>query len=63
MKIYKRLSEYEREEISRMLSQKCSFRDIARELGRNVSAPPVLFINRVRNAGTCGRILEAKYKR
>jgi len=37
MKIYKRLSEYEREEISRMLSQKYSFRDIARELGRNVS--------------------------
>ena len=34
---YKRLSDLEREEISRMLSQKCSFRSIAKMLGRNVS--------------------------
>ena len=34
---YKRLSDLEREEISRMLSQKCSFRSIARLLARNVS--------------------------
>ncbi len=34
---YKRLSDLEREEISRMLSQKCSFRSIAKALSRNVS--------------------------
>ena len=34
---YKRLSDLEREEISRMLSQKCSFRSIAKVLNRNVS--------------------------
>lgn len=34
---YKRLSDLEREDISRMLSQKCSFRDIAKALFRNVS--------------------------
>ena len=34
---YKRLSDLEREEISRRLSQKCSFRSIAKALGRNVS--------------------------
>jgi len=34
---YKRLSDLEREDISRMLSQKCSFRDIAKVLNRNVS--------------------------
>lgn len=34
---YKRLNDLEREDISRMLSQKCSFRYIAKILGRNVS--------------------------
>jgi len=34
---YKRLRDLEREEISRMLSQKYSLRDIAKALGRNVS--------------------------
>ena len=34
---YKRLSDLEREEISRMLSQKCSFCSIARALNRNIS--------------------------
>lgn len=34
---YKRLRDLEREEISRMLSQKYSLRDIAKVLGRNVS--------------------------
>ena len=34
---YKRLNDLEREEISRMLSQKCSFREIAKVLGRNIS--------------------------
>jgi IS30 family transposase len=34
---YKRLRDVEREEISRMLSQKYSLRDIAKALGRNVS--------------------------
>jgi IS30 family transposase len=34
---YTRLSDLEREEISRMLSQKCSFRSIAKVLNRNVS--------------------------
>ena len=34
---YKRLNDLEREEISRMLSQKCSFRMIANALSRNVS--------------------------
>ncbi len=34
---YKRLGDLEREDISRMLSQKCSFRDIAKALNRNVS--------------------------
>jgi len=34
---YKRLNDLEREEISRMLSQKCSFHDIANALGRNAS--------------------------
>jgi IS30 family transposase len=32
---YKRLNDFEREEISRMLSQKCSFSDIAKVLGRH----------------------------
>jgi IS30 family transposase len=34
---YRRLRDLEREEISRMLSQKCSFHEIAKVLGRNVS--------------------------
>ncbi len=34
---YTRLSDLEREDISRMLSQKYSFRDIAKALDRNVS--------------------------
>lgn len=34
---YKRLNDFEREEISRLLAQKCSFRTIAKKLGRNVS--------------------------
>jgi IS30 family transposase len=37
MNNYKRLDSNEREEISRMLAQKCSFRDIAETLGRHVS--------------------------
>ena len=37
MKNYKRLNSNEREEISRMLAQECSFRNIAKALGRNVS--------------------------
>ncbi|MCX6155253.1 MAG: IS30 family transposase [Candidatus Kapabacteria bacterium] len=36
-KLYKRLSDNEREEISRLLVQKYSFREIARQLNRNVS--------------------------
>ena len=47
---YKRLSGSEREEISRMLSQKCSFSDIARALGRKVST-----ISREVGAGGCNR--------
>ena len=37
MKNYKRLNSNEREEISRMLAQKCSFHAIAKVLNRNVS--------------------------
>ncbi len=37
MKKYKRLNSFEREEISRMLAQNCSFNDIARFLNRRVS--------------------------
>jgi len=37
MSNYKRLNDLEREEISRRLSQKCSFRNIAGTLNRNVS--------------------------
>ena len=43
---YKRLNDLEREEISRMLSQKCSFTDIAKALGRHLST-----ISREINAG------------
>ncbi len=37
MKNYKRLNSNEREEISRMLAQECSFHTIAKVLDRNVS--------------------------
>lgn len=47
---YTRLSDLEREDISRLLSQKCSFRSIAKELGRNVST-----ISREIHAGSCNR--------
>jgi IS30 family transposase len=47
---YQRLSDLEREEISRMLSQKCSFRGIARTLGRNVST-----VSREIRAGGCNK--------
>ena len=47
---YKRLNDFEREEISRMLSQKCSFRTIAKALSRNVST-----ISREVVAGSCDK--------
>lgn len=47
---YKRLNGIEREEISRMLSQKCSFSDIAKALDRKVST-----ISREVGAGSCNR--------
>ena len=47
---YKRLSDLEREEISRMLSQKRSFRDIAKALSRDVST-----ISREVRAGSCNQ--------
>ena len=47
---YKRLSGLEREDISRMLSQKCSFHSIAKMLDRNVST-----ISREINAGGCNK--------
>src|SRR3989338_8367697 len=47
---YHRLSEGEREEISRMLAQGCSFGDIARFLGRSVST-----ISNEVSAGGCNR--------
>lgn len=47
---YKRLSDLEREEISRMLSQKCSFHSIAKTLNRNVST-----ISREIKAGGCNK--------
>lgn len=46
MKNYKRLNDLEREEISRMLSQKCSYSAIAKTLGRHLST-----ISREINAG------------
>jgi IS30 family transposase len=48
MKNYKRLSMNEREEISRMLVQDCSFQNIAKQLGRYVST-----ISREVRAGSC----------
>jgi transposase, IS30 family len=47
---YHRLLESEREEISRMLVQECSFREIARFLGRSVST-----ISKEVHAGACNR--------
>jgi len=47
---YKRLNDLDREEISRLLSQKRSFRDIAKELSRDVST-----ISREVAAGGCNR--------
>jgi len=50
MNKYKRLSVNEREEISRMLAQKCSFQDIAKSLGRYTST-----ISREVGAGSCNK--------
>ena len=50
MNKYKRLSVNEREEISRMLAQKCSFQSIAKSLGRQVST-----ISREVGAGSCNK--------
>ncbi|MFA5359217.1 MAG: IS30 family transposase [Patescibacteria group bacterium] len=50
MKNYTRLSEVEREEISRMLAQNCSFQDIARRLGRYAST-----ISREISRGSCNQ--------
>ena len=47
---YTRLSDLEREEISRLLAQKCSFRDIAKTIGRDVST-----ISREVHGGSCNR--------
>ncbi|MDO8490174.1 MAG: IS30 family transposase [bacterium] len=47
---YHRLTEDEREEISRMLAQRCTFREIARSLGRSVST-----ISNEVSAGGCNR--------
>src|SRR3989338_4384287 len=49
---YHRLSEGEREEISRMLAQRCTLRDIARSLGRSVST-----ISNEVSAGGCNRYI------
>jgi len=50
MKNYKRLSDLEREEISRMLAQGCSFQDIAKQLDRHAST-----ISREVGAGSCNK--------
>ncbi|MBA3047387.1 IS30 family transposase [Patescibacteria group bacterium] len=50
MKNYKRLSDLEREEISRMLSQGCSFQGIAKQLNRHVST-----VSREVGAGSCNK--------
>ena len=47
---YKRLNDLEREEISRLLAQKCSLRTIAKILGRNVST-----ISREIRRGGCNK--------
>jgi len=50
MKKYNRLSDAEREEISRMLALDCSFQDIAKQLNRNVST-----ISREISGGSCNK--------
>ena len=50
MNNYTRLNASEREEISRMLAQKCSFQSIAKSLGRSVST-----ISREVGAGSCNQ--------
>jgi transposase, IS30 family len=50
MNKYKRLGLEEREEISRMLAQKCSFQSIAKSLNRNVST-----ISREISGGNCNK--------
>lgn len=50
MEEYRMLSEMEREEISRMLSQGCTFREISKQLDRNVST-----ISRKVRLGSCNR--------
>ena len=50
MKNYKRLSDVEREEISRMLAQNCSFQDIARQLSRYPST-----VSREVGGGSCNK--------
>jgi len=47
---YTRLNDSEREEISRLLSQQCSFNHIAKTLNRNVST-----ISREISAGSCNK--------
>ena len=47
---YKRLSDWEREEISRLLSQKSSFKDIAESLARNIST-----VSREVGGGGCNK--------
>jgi transposase, IS30 family len=47
---YKRLNDFDREEISRMLSQKCSLSDIAKHLGRHIST-----ISREVSQGGCNK--------
>jgi len=50
MNKYKRLNVSEREEISRMLAQRCSFQNIAKSMGRHVST-----ISREVGAGSCNK--------
>ncbi len=50
MKNYKRLSVVEREEISRMLAQGCSFQNIAKQLNRHTST-----ISREIGSGSCSK--------
>ena len=50
MENYKRLNDVEREEISRMLAQGCSFQDIARRLGRYAST-----VSREVSRGSCNK--------
>ncbi len=51
MKKYKRLTSDEREEISRMLAQNCSFKDIAKLLKRHISTT----ISREIQSGSCNK--------